>query len=324
MDIEIDLINKIKSKFAFSSQDLIVGIGDDAAIFHSNSSFEVVTCDAFYEQVHFDLRYTPPFFVGKKALCASLSDVAAMGGMPKFFLLSLAFPPPPPLDLIEQILGGLLETAKKYQVSLIGGNLSRAKELSLNITILGNIKPPLLTRSGAKPEDRIFVTGPLGGASLGMKLLKEKVKLKKKDSELISAYLEPKPKLKQGLLLKKIASSAIDISDGLKKDLSNLIKSSNVGAKIYLNQIPVFESYFIYADKFFQEKYEGILAGGEDYELLFTVPPDKTAELLKISQQNRLQISEIGKITPYPNKLEFILEDNKKYHFHGQEFNHWK
>ncbi|HPQ14635.1 MAG TPA: thiamine-phosphate kinase [Bryobacteraceae bacterium] len=250
---EIDLLRRIARKARAAGRGLLLGIGDDCAIFRSRGASEdlLFTTDMMLEDVHFRRGTHPPETVGWKALARGLSDIAAMGGQPRFCLLSLAVPRWAGQDWIDAFYKGFLALARKTSTPLVGGDLARAERMSCDVVVCGAVPPgKALRRDGARPGDGIYVTGPLGGAALG---------LETHSGAAWKKHSNPEPRLDFGLRLRGRATAAIDLSDGLSLDLHRLCLASRCAA-VLDGEIPVFPGATL----------AQALHGGEDYELLFT------------------------------------------------------
>ena len=310
---EQDLLDKIIRRFAGLVPASPAGIGDDAAVLPVRRGPTLASTDCLIESVHFR-RDEPPTLLGRKALAVNLSDLAAMGGRPHSFLLTLAIPPDLRERHLDGLLAGLAAASREHGVSLIGGNISRSPgPLMIAITILGTCaaargarRAVTLTRSGARPEDGVYVGGPLGGSAAGRILLEAGWRprldrrgrlaaasapegwggrgwagatlsletLRTRVVQALRRHLDPTPRLAlgQALLARRIASAAIDLSDGLSIDLSRLCDASGVGARILAAAVPIADSARALAPLMGAAPLGLALGGGEDYELLFTVP----------------------------------------------------
>jgi thiamine-monophosphate kinase len=255
-------------------QGVITGVGDDAAILEmENSQVLLATCDSQVENVHFRLATSTPYDIGWKALAVNLSDIAAMGGTPRFALISLMLPSFFDMAMIDSIYAGLREAAETYETAIVGGNISvHPEHLIIDITLLGTGSPDhILRRSGAHSDDIIMVTGHLGAAAAEI-LLQEDTATISKDSH-INIHYRPIPQVKAGQWLAQHgATAAIDISDGLSADLHHLCNASNVGAQITAELLPIEATTRAIAALYGKEAEDLALFGGEDYQLLFTIP----------------------------------------------------
>lgn len=283
------------------SPDIKIGIGDDAAAFRmSPGCLALTTADMLLEGVHFDLSLCDGFSLGRKSLAVNLSDIAAMGAQPLFCLLSLAFPETTPMALLSDFVAGLHEIGGEYGVSLIGGDTCASRSgIVIGITLYGAQKPDkIVQRSTARPGDVIFVTGNPGDSALGLKLLRDGIR----EGQAVARHLDPTPRVREGLALaeSELASAMIDISDGLLSDLGHIAEKSSVGARVYLEKIPLSQEYRACFGSEGNEGYALALGGGEDYELLFTAPAHRRSEVEKLFRQFDTTVCEIGEITTVP------------------------
>lgn len=268
------------------------GIGDDCAILRIPAVHEVlVTTDFSLEGVHFRREWHPPEVVGHRCLARGLSDIAAMGGQPIAAFLSLAVPRNLPQRWVDRFFRGLLELADTFTVSLAGGDTAESPAGVLaDIVVVGSAsKGTAIRRSGARPGDRIYVTGELGGSAAALELLFSGRKLRPTD---FTGHFRPTPRIEVGRFLRerKLASAMIDISDGLSTDLSHICEESGVGAEIRKDAIP----RSVIAKPSHKVDLKFALHGGDDYELIFTSPRGKRIPP-KIAG---VSIAEIGHITP--------------------------
>jgi thiamine-monophosphate kinase len=300
---ESNLIQRIADNYRSSRSSVIIGIGDDAAALTvSSQNVLLTTCDLLVEDVHFNLSFTDSYYLGRKALAVNLSDIAAMGGTARYFLVSLALPSHLSLAFVDDLYRGMMELADEFHTQLVGGDTNASPlKLMISITVLGEAHPDnLLKRSGAQVGDSIFVTGTLGDAALGLLLLQNDPPQSTSATvnALTSRHLSPYPRLKEGKKLadNQLASAMIDISDGLLTDLGRILTASNKGATVFLSQLPRskdFEQNHRYPEK---TKFDCALGGGEDYELLFTAHPSKEKELYRLGTTGDVPITKIGEV----------------------------
>jgi thiamine-monophosphate kinase len=277
---------RIRDKQTPAWQNLLIGIGDDAAAWHGDASTQLLTVDSFIQDEHFSLAMTSWQEAGWKALAVNLSDIAAMGGVPQYAVVSLALPGDTEVDDMKALYQGMTELAQEFGVAIVGGDISRAPQVALNISVLGstgNRNGTMLTRSGAKPGDRIAVTGYLGAASAGLEMLIEKLTFDDKTSaRLKQAFLKPYPRVNEGrLFLEQGVKAAIDISDGLVSDLGHVCQASKLGARLEVSTVPVDPAV---RTGFGDRALELALSGGEDYELLFTARAEIIDNISKIAK----------------------------------------
>ena len=310
--------NSILKKIAGSFQSLrgqgaghsiALGMGDDAALFRPKPGHEIIlTCDWFLEGTHFLREKHPPDAVGWKCLARAVSDVAAMGGAPRCFLLSLALPETHTGRWLDLFLGGLRRASHKFQCPLVGGDTTRRNEILINVTVLGEVRTgSAALRSGARADDILYVSGRLGEAELGLWILRRSEGAASKKNTLTRKHLYPEPRLALGQWLVKEgwATAMMDLSDGLSSDLPRLCAASAVGARVEKVKIPQVQTRDL-ALRHGRDPLQLALHGGDDYELLFTVPLRK-AKLLPKSFLG-VRLTPIGKITRKRELL--VLEEN--------------
>jgi len=275
------------------------GIGDDAALWRPRAGFEtILTTDWFLEGTHFSRKFHPADAVGWKCLARAVSDVAAMGGEPRCFLLNLALPGSCTGKWIEEFLGGLRRASRRLGCPLVGGDTTRRNEILINLCVVGEVKEGrAVKRLRARAGDRIFVSGRLGEAELGLRLLEKKKQAGgKRASRLFRKHLYPEPRTGLGRWLggNRIATAMMDLSDGLSSDLARFCEASGVGARIYLSKLPLASE--IFSREFnAAEQMNAALHGGDDYELLFSVPSGRAAGISR--KFSGIRLTEIGDIT---------------------------
>jgi thiamine-monophosphate kinase len=298
---ENDLIRKILGKSSRSNElkaGLRVGIGDDAALFAPRSGYEtILTCDWFLEEIHFLRDRHPADSVGWKCLERAASDIAAMGGTPRCFLLSLAIPNELTGRWLTDFLNGLRRASRRLGCPIAGGDTTRQNRVLINVTVVGEVRRGrALLRSGAKPGDIIYVSGRLGEADLGLSALRSASSKTRPSDPSLRKHLYPEPRIALGQWLAdhRLATAAMDLSDGLSTDLPRLCVSSRVGATIDESKLA---SATVGRDSVPNRNKRLALAlnGGDDYELLFTVAPDKTHKIP--SAYPGLNLTAIGKIS---------------------------
>lgn len=300
---EFEFIKNIKKKY---SLDLV---GDDCAVLPKDASTDLlISTDMLVEDIDFRLDWTTPELLGNKALAVSLSDVAAMGGTPVWALLSIGIPEALwSAKFLDRFYDGWHELANRHGVKLVGGDISRTpNKLVIDSTVGGSVPTGTsVLRSGAQVGDSIYVTGPLGGAAAGLRLLNQGERLGGSHDLLLKKQLVPEARVELGPRLRDSGAitSMIDLSDGVSSDLAHICRASNVGSVISANDIP-FEGEVMSIAGSVDAMLDLALNGGEDFELLFTAPQEK------ISQLNFDDIFRIGEITETPGVVE--LERNSK------------
>ncbi|HMD05775.1 MAG TPA: thiamine-phosphate kinase [Candidatus Binatus sp.] len=291
---EFELIARLCAGIRVSPRTAL-GVGDDCAILARPRGQILFTIDSLVEKVHFDLRWGTPFALGARALAVNLSDIAAMGGRPTACVVNLSVRDGISARTLDGIYAGLRNAAREASTDIVGGNITRARELSITIALLGEAGRGVMRRDTARPGDEIFVTGTLGDAALGWRILAGGLKARGNAKKyLVDRFLHPNAQLYAGQRLATLrpAPAAIDVSDGLMQDLEHILERSHVGAEIDASRIPVSPAYralmggdFVHA-----------LTGGEDYELVFCTRPGHSESGL--SRRLRVGVRRIGTIVP--------------------------
>lgn len=323
---EFGLIEKITNWMGNHRPEVIRGIGDDVAVIEMGKKALLLTTDILIEDIHFERSWTDPYRLGKKALAVNLSDIAAMGGTPKYFLITVGLPKTLPLSFVALFYRGLKEMARRHQVDLVGGDTSLSQKITVNICLIGEgEKENLLFRSGAKVGDDLYVSGTLGDAALGLKILQDK-RNPKKPKGLIEKHLSPTPRVDLGHALgkKQIASAMIDVSDGLVSDTFHILEESKVGARIWGDHIPLSNLFRRWVSGYSGDPYQIALSGGEDYELLFTASPKQKTAIQSLSRSLNVPITHVGKILPPKDGLQLIGKGGKEVALNQLGFDHFK
>ena len=288
-----------------------LGIGDDAALFSPQRGYEtILTCDWFLEGTHFLRDKHPADSVGWKCLARAVSDIAAMGGEPRCFLLSLALPETHSGRWLDEFLSGLRRVARKFKCPLAGGDTTCRDEILMNVTVVGEVRSGrALLRSGARPGDIIYVSGRLGEAELGLRRLRSMRRIAKGDARL-TKHLYPEPRISLGRWLSHygMATSMMDLSDGLSTDLTRLSTASGVGARLEASRIPAVRV----PKRSGPQNVDALdlaLNGGDDYELLFTVRPSKTNRVPRAFQG--VTLTAVGEITR-DQTLKLLRRDGRE------------
>lgn len=327
---ESEFVRWLRSRTPSRGRGLRLGIGDDAALVQAPRGQELIlTTDMSIEDVHFTRHLHPAPSVGHRAMARSLSDIAAMGGRPRFALVSLAVSGHTTRHWIEGVYEGLLTLAKRYGVAVIGGDTALVSgKTMIDVFLVGEAPPGrALRRSGAQPGDQIFVSGRLGLSALGLRWLQRtdrpwRALTRNTRREAVRAHLYPEPRcaLGRALSTRRLASATIDLSDGLSTDLSRLCEASGVGGCIWLDRIPIPEI----SKSFRAGLLQLALQGGEDYQLLFTVPPGKAPEMpTRLADVSLHRVGEIRRakelILVRPNGTQGLLRPVGYDHFRKQQ-----
>jgi len=311
---EFELIRHFFVTHAVNRNDVLLGIGDDAALVAPPSDQHLaITTDTLVSGVHFK-ENTTASDIGYKALAVNLSDLAAMGATPAWLTLAITLPAADK-KWLHDFAKGFFELSDQYQTQLIGGDVTRGP-LSITVQAIGFIPHDLaIKRSGARPGDLIYVTSTLGDAALALAFLNDKINIPDRHHDfLVSRLTRPTPQIKIGKKLRDVASAAIDISDGLAADLKHILENSHVGARINVDHIPLSTALRESISK--DQAIAFALSGGDDYELCFTVPQNKKEHIPD-------QCTCIGEITSVP-ELDLRYSDNTPYHLDIDGYQHFR
>lgn len=282
--------------------ELLVPNGDDAAAFKTAPHMaSVVTTDALVEEVHFSLHYSSPYQVGKKLVSVNLSDVASMGAKPRYVLLTLSFPKKTAVSVAEAIGAGIRAQARRFGVTIIGGNISASPgPIVLSATLIGESRPEhLVQRRGSSVGDGIYVTGQLGSAQAGLRILQSKAgNYSEVDEPLIQAQISPEPRVETGFALGQtgLIHSMCDVSDGFGQDLARLLSPEGLGASIEASALPITHELKDYCARSGSSAVDFALAGGEDYELVFTARPEHEPALMKACARADTALTRVGHV----------------------------
>jgi thiamine-monophosphate kinase len=296
-----------------------LGVGDDAALVRTDPGLELVCAvDTIVAGTHYP-EDLPPFDVGYRAVAVNLSDIAAMGGRPRWMTLALTIPESD-AGWLSQFAEGLFTAAAGAGVSLIGGDTTRGPTTVVSIQLLGDVDPALaIKRSGASPGDSIFVTGTPGDAAAGLSLLEDGSDQSEESEYLIGRFVRPTARVAFAASIAEFASAAIDLSDGLYADLQKLLHASKAGAKLELTSLPY--SAALLAKDEYEVALEFALGGGDDYELCFTAPQSSDTDLHALARQNQLQITRIGKVVSGDGVL--CTKDGEPYEYKDSGYRHF-
>lgn len=316
MRSESEIIERISRGLAnsqlssYKCRGLRLGIGDDAAVLDAEFFARggrgardlVLSCDAFLENIHFLAKVHSPDSIGHKALARATSDLAAMGATPRFFMLAIALPPSRTGAWLDSLIKGMARAAREFGMVLIGGDTSQNAAIMMNFTVGGVVaRGHALTRSGARPGDGIYVSGTLGAAQLALELVLRGLHRAQRWKRMLEPLLRPRIQLELGKWLagetrsRPIASAATDTSDGLSTDLTHICQSSRVCARIFADRIPTVNVPQP-LPRLGLDPLQLALHGGEDYQLLFTVPAAEESRIIR--GYRKAQITRIGEIVP--------------------------
>lgn len=329
---EFGLIERISSGTVNNPEGLVAGIGDDAAVLKTPGDKNLlVTCDMLVEGVHFLPKRITPYQLGRKALAVNLSDIAAMGGIPRHALVSIALPIGLALEYVDELYRGLKDIAQKTGVNVVGGDTVRAPILIIDVALLGEADPTTVVfRGGARPGDLIMVTGNLGASAAGLNLL-----LRDDEASLatageankivIKAHLEPVPRLAESRVIAGIrsATAMIDISDGLASEVNHICRISCTGARIWADRLPILEATLRVAESIGKSPTSLALYGGEDYELLFTIHPNLAGDLkATVEKATGTPVTVVGEIMP-PEFGICLVTDGRLEELQAKGYNHF-
>lgn len=294
---ELDFIDMLRKRGGSSGPDLQLGIGDDCAVVKKDSQTSLLyTMDSLISGVHFNLDFHPLHLLGRKTLAVNISDIAAMGGEPKYGLLSICLPSSFTEPDQQEFMNGFFSSCDEFGVELIGGDTVSGSGLELTVTLIGEMDTTAMcTRSGGKASDEVWVSGDLGASSVGLKLLQSS----KADlyPELVRAHLDPTPQVALGRLLAAsgLVTSMMDISDGVATDLTHICQQSQCGALIDGGLVPISAIMREGAAALGLRALDQALCGGEDYQLLFTLPAGCGEELSRqVRDELGIKITMIG------------------------------
>jgi thiamine-monophosphate kinase len=304
---EFGLIERLAAKLAQPpGEDVIVGIGDDAAVWRAGDRAIMATTDTLVEGVHF-LPSVAPRDVGWKSLAVNVSDIAAMGGRPMFALVTLALPPDAGMEAVEEMYGGLLRCADAYGVEVVGGDVVSAPQVSITVALMGEAvvrtgEPLLLRRDAARPGDVIAVTGTLGGSSGGLRRLQDGAST---DEPLARMHLQPRPPLETAAVaIEAGIICAIDVSDGLLQDIGHICKMSDVSAVVRSNDLPLNPDLRkAYPD----DALRLAVSGGEDYELVLVGTRER---IDKLEDSISVPLTSIGEVRPRADERVTLVDED--------------
>lgn len=343
IDDEFALIRQLTGAMKRSS-DVVVGVGDDTAVVEFEPNWQVLlACDTMVDTIHFSERTMDPFSIGYKALASNISDVAAMGGIPKFALVALNLPASIDGMYLQEVYRGLESCGEAYGVKIVGGDTVVTPEVfSLSVTIAGQVEAgKALVRSSARPEDVVFVTGPLGGSAAGLNYLLEhgipngdpceenhpnhQPVVPEYIHEIILFHQKPVPQIWAGRLLNQsgICHALNDISDGLASEAWEIAESSGVVLRIFQDKLPVHPSVKSYAEQIHASTDDWIWYGGEDYQLIGTVPKSRWEKVAQSLNEHGITLYCIGEVLAGTPRVEYVDKAGVVHLLEKKGYNHF-
>lgn len=314
----IGIIEEILKSPMSNARGLVLGTGDDTAIFTPEPGYEIlVTCDSMIEGRYFLKDFMSPIDIGRRAMVMNISDIGAMGGTPVYALVSLGLDPSTPVKDVKEFYKGFLYELDPFNACIAGGNITRIEGSSfIDITLIGKIKEKYATlRSTARPGDAVMVTGFPGQAAAGLHILQDHdCKEKSEYNILIESYLRPGHRANEGKALSEsgLVNSMIDLSDGFTGDLNHICERSGVGVEIYQDMLPLSGSMDSVTEYYNLNKYDFVLGASDDYELIFTCPPENAKKVKNILSEFNCPVSQVGRIVQPDDGMSLILENGTK------------
>ena len=315
----IHRIQRLLKEEGIFPPELTLGLGDDTACFRPRAGYELlVTCDAVVEGRHYLPGTIDPRDLGRRAMSLNISDIGAMGGVPRFALVSLGLKGETLVRDVESLYRGFLDELNPFEAAVVGGNLTKSGDgLFIDITLIGEVEPDVrLGRSGAMPGDVILVTGQPGQAAAGLGiLLSGKALENPMGHPLVRAHLRPSHRAREGRAVARAggATAMIDTSDGFLGDLGHICEESHVGAQLWKEKLPVSEELGQAAGELGKDPWALVLGESDDYELIITCPPDRVGHIKGvIAPLGPLPVSEVGRITKTEGKVVLIHDDGSQ------------
>lgn len=323
---EFGLIDRIKKALAHPPAEVVVGIGDDVAVLKvAGPEYLLATCDVQVENVHFCRSTITPYQLGRRIAAINVSDIAAMGGIPQWALVSLVLPPELETDFVDDLYEGMQEQLQGGGAAIVGGNLSRMeKDIVIDLCLLGKVLPDhLLLRSGACRGDLIMVTGWLGDSRAGLELIRHPHLAVSAESrrQVDGRHRTPQPRLREGQVLGRSGwvHAMVDVSDGMLGDIQHICRASRVGAEIWRGNLPISPAAREVADAAGEDVATWALTGGEDYELLFTVASECAAEIQRfLKEETGTLCHVVGQVVDRADGIQICLEDGSRIALQGE------
>lgn len=328
---EFGLIDRVARGLPTPGEGVVVGIGDDAAVLRADEGrYLLTTCDIQVEGVHFLKDKIAPRQLGRKAVAINLSDIASMGGIPRYLTISLSLPGETAVAYVDALYAGIREECAAAGVYVVGGNMAHAPLIVVDTYLMGEVEAErVLLRSGARVGDRVLVTGSLGDSGAGLALLLnpeascEEVHRQK----VLEAHFTPQARLQEGraIALSGLATAMIDVSDGTVSDIGHICEMSHVGARLWAESLPISEALRAVAQATGREALELALGGGEDYELLFTAPAEQADELAHlVRRETGTSVTVIGEMVPFTEGITLLHADGTHTSLRGGGWDHFR
>ncbi len=317
---EFPLIDRLERIVAIERPDIIVGIGDDVAVLAGEGDELILaTVDSQVENVHFLRDVITPRQLGRRSLAINLSDIAAMGGKAQHALVSLALPADLEVAWVEELYRGLRQEGDRFGVAVVGGNVARSLEgVFIDVCVLGRVdRRHLMLRSGARPGDRVLVTGQLGDSAAGLIAVRRRdLPLTASEREmLLDRFLTPTPRLPEGAVIagSGLATAMIDVSDGISSDVGHVCDRSQTGVRLRAERLPISRAARRVAELTDRPAWRLALEPSDDYELCFTAPPEAAEELTAaVQRETGTPVTAIGEILPGEEARWLVLEDGQE------------
>jgi len=334
---EFPLIDRIAQIAAVEREDVIIGIGDDVAVLEPGGDqpgdeWLLAKVDSQVEGVHYLKDAISPRQLGRKALAVNLSDIAAIGGQPLYALVSLALADETEVAWVDELYRGLREEGDRYGVAVVGGNMARSiGGAFVDVFVLGRVRREhVLLRSGARPGDRVLVTGRIGDSAAGLQLLLHPGLVPDLPADerekLLARHFTPTPRLREAAAIARLggATAGIDLSDGLSSDVGHICERSQVGVRLWAERLPISEATHKVAAAGARTFYALALEGGEDYELCFTAPPAQAETLATaVERETGTPVAVVGEILPLDHGRLLVLPDGREVELEAKGWQHW-